>query len=83
MCIAGTARPQCAGPEEARRAHDFRNKALQAALSFDTEGRLIMKFTTDVVRAGEGGRPDVLHRTTVEEISQRRAKTKADQLFRA
>jgi len=42
-----------------------------------------MKFTTDVVRAGEGGRPDVLHRTTVEEISPRRVKTKADQLFRA
>ncbi|HUI14301.1 MAG TPA: hypothetical protein VL048_12630, partial [Xanthobacteraceae bacterium] len=48
---------------------------------FDTEGRLIMKFTTDVVRAGEGGRPDVLHRTTVEEISPRRVKTKADQPF--
>jgi hypothetical protein len=39
-----------------------------------------MKFTIEVVRAAEGGSPQVLHRTAVDEISPRRAKTKADQL---
>lgn len=42
-----------------------------------------MKFTIEVVRAAEAGRQTVLHRTSVEEISPRRAKTKADQLFGA
>jgi hypothetical protein len=38
-----------------------------------------MKFTIEVVRV-EAGRQHVLHRTAVDEISPRRAKTKADQL---
>jgi len=51
-------------------------------LSFDeTRGAAVaMKFTIEVVRPGEGGREQVMHRTTVEEISPRRAKTKADAL---
>lgn len=40
-----------------------------------------MKFTIEIVRAGAGGREDILHRTTVEEISPKRAKGKADQLL--
>jgi hypothetical protein len=40
-----------------------------------------MKFTIEVVRAREGGRHQVLHRTTVEEINPRRAKTRADHLL--
>ncbi|MFY9695024.1 MAG: hypothetical protein WA776_22320 [Xanthobacteraceae bacterium] len=39
-----------------------------------------MKFTIEVVRAVEGGAQDVLHRATIDEISPRRAKTKADLL---
>lgn len=39
-----------------------------------------MKFSIEVVRTSEGGREEVLHRSTVDEISPRRAKTKADQL---
>jgi hypothetical protein len=42
-----------------------------------------MRFTIEVVRAGEGGHKDVLHRTALDEISPRRAKTKADQLWSA
>lgn len=41
-----------------------------------------MKFTIEVVRA-EAGDQQVLHRTAVDEISPRRAKTKADQLHGA
>lgn len=41
-----------------------------------------MKFTIEVVRAAEGGREQVLHRSTVDEISPRRAKAKADQLVK-
>jgi hypothetical protein len=40
-----------------------------------------MKFTIEVVRAVESGGEEVLHRTAVDEISPRRAKTKADQLL--
>lgn len=40
-----------------------------------------MKFTVEVVRTGDRGCENVLHRVTVEEISPRRAKTKADQLL--
>lgn len=40
-----------------------------------------MKFTIEVVRAVESGPQDVLHRSTIDEISPRRAKTKADQLW--
>ncbi|MFZ0609133.1 MAG: hypothetical protein WBD53_08035 [Xanthobacteraceae bacterium] len=42
-----------------------------------------MKFTIEVVRAIESGRGEVLHRTAIDEISPRRAKTKADQLWSA
>ncbi|MGB7037568.1 MAG: hypothetical protein WBD71_18825 [Xanthobacteraceae bacterium] len=42
-----------------------------------------MKFTIEVVRAGESGRGEILHRTAVDEISPRRAKAKADQLWSA
>ena len=40
-----------------------------------------MKFTIEIVRSVTGGREDVLHRTTVDEISPKRAKGKADQLL--
>ena len=42
-----------------------------------------MKFTIEVVHAVEGGRQQVLNRTTVDEISPKRAKTRADQLLNA
>lgn len=42
-----------------------------------------MKFTIEVVRADKSGPQDVLHRTTADEISPRRAKTKADHLWNA
>jgi hypothetical protein len=42
-----------------------------------------MKFIIEVVRAVEDGREEVLHRTAVDEISPRRAKTKADHLVRS
>ena len=41
-----------------------------------------MKFTIEVVCTIEGGRERILHRSTVHEISPRRAKTKADQLVK-
>ncbi len=41
-----------------------------------------MKFTIEVVRIAEDGREDVLYRSAVDEISPRRAKTKADQLVK-
>jgi len=41
-----------------------------------------MKFTIEVVRADERGRSDVLHRVSVDEISPKRVKVKADQLLR-
>lgn len=41
-----------------------------------------MKFTIEVVRTAEGGRDEVVYRTSVDEISPRRAKTKADQLVK-
>lgn len=44
---------------------------------------LVMKFTIEVVRGGEGGRHQVLHQTTVDEINPKRAKTRADQLLQA
>lgn len=40
-----------------------------------------MKFTLEIVRLGAGGHESVLHRTTVDEISPKRAKGKADQLL--
>jgi hypothetical protein len=40
-----------------------------------------MKFMIEVVRPIEGGRDQILHRASVDEISPRRAKTKADQLI--
>jgi hypothetical protein len=40
-----------------------------------------MKFTIEIVQAVAGGREDVLHRTTVDEISPKRAKAKADRLL--
>ena len=40
-----------------------------------------MKFTIEVVRTYEAGRGDVLHRVSVDEISPRRVKVKADQLL--
>jgi hypothetical protein len=42
-----------------------------------------MKFVIEVVRTAEGGREQTLHRSTLDEISPRRAKTKADQLMKA
>lgn len=41
-----------------------------------------MKFTIEVVRIAEDEREKVLHRSWVDEISPRRAKTKADQLVK-
>jgi hypothetical protein len=41
-----------------------------------------MKFTIEVIRAAEGEREEVLYRSTGDEISPRRAKTKADQLVK-
>ena len=40
-----------------------------------------MRFTIEVVRAAEAEPEAVLHRTIIDEISPRRAKTKADQLW--
>jgi hypothetical protein len=40
-----------------------------------------MKFTIEIVRTVSGGREDVLHRSTVDEISPKRARAKADQLL--
>jgi hypothetical protein len=40
-----------------------------------------MLFTIEVLRSGEGGSEDVLHRVKVDEISPKRAKTKADLLL--
>jgi hypothetical protein len=40
-----------------------------------------MKFTIEVVRADDRGRGDVLHRVSVDEISPKRVKVKADRLF--
>lgn len=42
-----------------------------------------MKFTIEVLRAIEAEGQQVLHRTTVDEISPRRAKTDADLLLKA
>jgi hypothetical protein len=42
-----------------------------------------MKFTIEVVRGLEGGRRQVLHHTTVDEINPKRARTRADQLLNA
>ncbi|HEX3938878.1 MAG TPA: hypothetical protein VHX43_15345 [Xanthobacteraceae bacterium] len=42
-----------------------------------------MKFTIEVVRTVEADGHHVLHRTTVDEISPRRAKTDADRLLKA
>lgn len=41
-----------------------------------------MKFTIEVVRADQAGRGDVMHRVSVDEISPKRVKVKADQLLR-
>jgi hypothetical protein len=41
-----------------------------------------MKFVIEVVRVDERGRDQVLHRSTADEISPRRAKTKAGQLIK-
>lgn len=41
-----------------------------------------MKFTIEVVRSVENRREEVLHRSTIDEISPRRAKAKANQLVR-
>jgi hypothetical protein len=40
-----------------------------------------MKFIIEVVRAAEGGRTEVLHRVTADEISPQRTKVRADQLL--
>lgn len=39
-----------------------------------------MKFTIEVVRVAEDERDQVLYRSSIDEISPRRAKTKAEQL---
>jgi hypothetical protein len=41
-----------------------------------------MKFTIEVVRAVEGGRGEVLHRASMDEISPKWVKVKADQLLK-
>jgi hypothetical protein len=46
------------------------------------QGLSFMKFVIEVVRAVEGGQDEILHRSTVDEISPRRAKTKADHLIK-
>jgi hypothetical protein len=52
-------------------------------LVYQNKGRIFfMKFTIEVVRADERGRSDVLHRVSVDEISPKRVKVKADQLLR-
>jgi hypothetical protein len=40
-----------------------------------------MRFTIEVVRVGEGGREEVLHRVTVDEINPKRVKVKSEQLL--
>ena len=40
-----------------------------------------MKFSIEVVRAGGGGRDEVLCRVVADEISPKRVKVRADQLF--
>lgn len=41
-----------------------------------------MKFTIEVVRIAEDELEKVLYRSSIDEISPRRAKTKADQLVK-
>ena len=41
-----------------------------------------MKFTIEVVRSLEGGRQEIMHTVSIDAISPRRAKTKADELVR-
>ena len=40
-----------------------------------------MVFTIEVLRSGETGSEEVLHRAKVDEISPKRARTKAEQLL--
>lgn len=40
-----------------------------------------MKFTIEVSRSGAGGPDEVLHRVTADEISPKRIKVRAEQLF--
>jgi hypothetical protein len=40
-----------------------------------------MKFTIEVGRSGAGGRDEVLYRVTADEISPKRIKVRAEQLF--
>ncbi|MGH6672777.1 MAG: hypothetical protein ACRECE_05720 [Xanthobacteraceae bacterium] len=40
-----------------------------------------MKYTIEILRGAADGHEEVLHRTTVEEISPRRTKAKATQLL--
>lgn len=58
------------------------NEAPAMLLIWDT-GPALMKFAIVVVRADKGGREEVLHQTTIDEISPKRAKAKAEQLISA
>jgi streptomycin 6-kinase len=40
-----------------------------------------VRFIIEVVRAGDGDRTEVLHRLTADEISPKRVKVRAEQLF--
>jgi hypothetical protein len=42
-----------------------------------------MIFTIEIVRAGAGGRAEVLHRVTADEISPKRVKMRAEHLLRS
>jgi hypothetical protein len=57
-----------------------RNERHQLILLYRADSS--MKFRIEVVRAGEGGRVEVLHRFTADEISPKRIKVRADQLLK-
>jgi hypothetical protein len=69
-------------PRIARGLRSGGTKSTRTACSSKQGAIFFMKFTIEVVRTDEGGRGDVLHRVSVDEISPKRVKVKADQLLR-
>jgi hypothetical protein len=60
----------------------FRNKATAAAFVVSDRAGCFMKFTIEVLLSRGVEREQVLYRASVDEISPKRAKTRADQLLR-
>jgi streptomycin 6-kinase len=52
-----------------------------ATLSGRTRADFSMKFVVEVVRTGESGRAEILHRVEADEISPKWVKVRADQLL--